>query len=225
MASSKGKSNKLFFLLIAGVVAVGAYLLVAARGSDEAPDLAPIPLGTVASADASSGTSYGSDDAPVTIMDFSDYLCPSCRAFNSMSAKLLRQNLAGEGGSVRWVSYDFPLWTESWAPAMAAQCAKRQGRYWEMHDMLYARVDSWKTERNPNGKFIDYAKDLGLDADAFKQCVNGQETLAEVQAMRAYGESLGISGTPSVFFNGEPVTDGLDYGSMEGRIQAAVAAD
>lgn len=225
MASSNGKSNKLFFLLIAGVVAVGAYFLVAARGSDEAPTLAPIPLSTVASADASAGTPYGAEDAPVTIMDFSDYLCPHCRTFNAMSAKLLRQNHAGAGGSMRWVSYDFPLWPESWAPAMAAQCAKLQDKYWEMHDMLFARVDSWKTERNPNGKFIDYAKDLGLDAGAFKQCVDGQETLAAVQAVKAYGESLGISGTPAVFFNGEPVTSGLDYGSLEGRIEAAAAGD
>lgn len=225
MASSNGKGGKLFFLLVAGVVAVGAYLLVAARGGDEAPALAPTPLGTAMSADASSGTSYGDEEAPVTIMDFSDYLCPHCRTFNAMSGKLLRQNHAGAGGSVRWVSYDFPLWAESWAPAMAAQCAKLQGKYWEMHDMLFARVDSWKTERNPNGKFVEYAKDLGLDSDAFKGCVEGQETLGAVQAVRAYGESLGISGTPTVFFNGEQVTSGLDYGNMEERIQAAAAAD
>jgi protein-disulfide isomerase len=122
---------------------------------------------------------------------------------------------------VRWVSYDFPLWPESWAPAIAAHCAKRQDRYWEMHDMLFARVESWRSERNPNGKFVDYARDLGLDADVFKKCVEGQETLSEVQATRAYGETLGITGTPTVFFNGEQVTSGLDYGSMERRVEAA----
>ena len=224
MANSKGKSGKLFYLLIAAVVVVGGYLLLAARGSEEAPALAPMPLGVAIDADASAGTPYGDDAAAVTIMDFSDYLCPHCRTFNAMSAKLLRQNHAGSGGSLRWVSYDFPLWPESWAPAIAAQCAKLQGSYWEMHDMLFARVDSWSTERNPNGKFVDYAKDLGLDSGAFKQCVDGQETLSSVQALRAYGESLGISGTPAVFFDGEPVTNGLDYGSLEQRIQAATNA-
>ena len=225
MADSNGKSGKFFYLLIAGVVVVGGYLLLGARRSEEVATLAPTPLATAISADASAGASLGDADAPVTIMDFSDYLCPHCRTFNAMSGKLLRQNHAGPGGSVRWVSFDFPLWPESWAPAMAAQCAKRQGKYWEMHDMLFARVDSWKNERNPNGKFVDYARDLGLDGDEFKRCVDGQETLQAVQAIRAYGESIGISGTPTVFFNGEQVTQGLDYASLEERIQTTTAGD
>lgn len=227
MVSSKGKSNKLFYLLVAGVVVVGGYLVMGAGRSEEATALDPIPVATSVVADPSAGTAFGEEDAPVTIVDFSDYLCPHCRTFNAMSAKLLRQNHAGPDGPLRWIAYDFPLWPESWAPAIAAQCAKRQGKYWEMHDMLFARVDSWKAERNPNGKFVEYAKDLGLDADAFERCVDERETLDAVRAMRAYGESLGIGGTPTVYFNGEQITDGrgLQYGALESRIEASAAGD
>jgi protein-disulfide isomerase len=224
LTNAQSKGGKGFYILIAVVVVAGGlFLLNARRGADEVPALAPVALagGSVA-ADMSSGTAIGAEDAPAVIMEFSDYLCPYCRTFNGLSGKLLRQNYAGTG-SLRWVSFDFPLRPESWAPAIAAQCAKRQGKYYEMKDLLFARVDSWARERNPNRKFVDYARDLGLDEGAFKDCVEGQETVAEVQASKAYGESLGVSGTPSVYFNGELVGQGRDYAGLEERIKAASA--
>jgi len=226
LANVQSKGGKGFYILIAVVVVAGGLLLMnARREADEVPDLAPVALagGSVA-ADMSSGTAIGADDAPAVIMEFSDYLCPHCRTFNAMSGKLLRQNYSGTG-SLKWISFDFPLWPESWAPAIAAQCAKRQGKYYEMKDLLFARVDSWSQDRNPNGKFADYARDLGLDADAFESCVDKQETLAEVQATKAYGESLGISSTPSIFFNGEPlgIPGDYGYGLIEEQIKLASA--
>lgn len=224
LANAQGKGGKGFYILIAVVVVAGGLLLMNARkGADEVPNLAPVALagGSVA-ADMTSGTAIGADDAPAVIMEFSDYLCPHCRTFNGMSGKLLRQNYANTG-SMKWVSFDFPLRPESWAPAIAAQCAKRQGKYYEMKDLLFARVDSWARESNPNRKFVDYARDLGLDAGAFKDCVDGQETVAEVQASKAYGESLGVSGTPAVYFNGEFVAQGRDYAGLEERIKVAAA--
>lgn len=226
MANTKTKGGKGFLILIVIIVAAGGYFLLNARSGDEAPDLAPVAYtGGDVVADASSGTALGADDAPAVIMEFSDFLCPHCRTFNGLSGKLLRQNYANSG-SVKWISFDFPLWPESWAPAIAAQCAKRQGKYYEMKDLLFARVDSWAGENNPNRKFVDYARDLGLDADAFKSCVDDQETLPAVQASRAYGESLGISSTPTIYFNGEPFRlTGQDYGYgvLEERIKAAAA--
>ncbi len=226
MANAKATGGKGFYILIAAVVVVGGFLLLRAGGSTEAPNLTPIALaGGDVAADMSSGTAIGAEDAPVVIMEFSDFLCPHCRTFNGLSGKLLRQNYANTG-SMRWISFDFPLWPESWAPAIAAQCAKRQGKYFEMKDLLFARVDSWSQGGNPNRKFVDYARDLGLDAGAFKSCVDGQETVAEVQASRAYGEALGIQSTPSIFFNDEPfqLTGGdYGYGAIEEQIKAVVA--
>ena len=226
MANAKAKGGKGFYILIAAVVVVGGFLLLRAGGSTEAPNLTPIALaGGDVAADVSSGTAIGAEDAPVVIMEFSDFLCPHCRTFNGLSGKLLRQNYANTG-SMRWISFDFPLWPESWAPAIAAQCAKRQGKYFEMKDLLFARVDSWSQGGNPNRKFVDYARDLGLDAGAFKSCVDGQETVAEVQASRAYGDALGIQSTPSIFFNDEPfrLTGGdYGYGAIEEQIKAVVA--
>jgi protein-disulfide isomerase len=226
LANAKGKGGKGFFVLIAVVVVAGAYLLLNANGASEAPTLEPIALaGGDVAADVTSGTALGAEDAPTVIMEFSDFLCPHCRTFNGLSGKLLRQNYAGTG-SMRWVSFDFPLWPESWAPAIAAQCAKRQGKYFEMKDLLFARVDSWSQDGSPNDKFVDYARDLGLDGDAFAQCVDDQETVRQVQASKAFGESLGINSTPTIFVNGEPFQlSGRDYGygALETRIKSAAA--
>jgi protein-disulfide isomerase len=223
LAKAKAKGGKGFYILIAAVVVVGGFLLYNAGGSDEAPELTPISLaGGDGAADMSAGAPVGADDAPTVIWEFSDFLCPHCRTFNAMSGKLLRQNYANSG-SLKWISFDFPLRPESWAPAIAAKCASRQGRYYEMKDLLLARVESWAQGGNPNRKFVDYARDLGLDADAFKTCVDGQETVTEVQATRAFGESLGIDGTPSIFVNGQrfAIPGDYGYGALEELIKAA----
>lgn len=220
---AKAKGGKGFYILIAAVVVVGGFLLYNAGGSDEVPDLAPIALASGdAAADMSAGTALGADNAPTVIWEFSDFLCGYCRTFNALSGKLLRQNYANSG-SLKWISFDFPLRPESWAPAIAAKCANRQGKYYEMKDLLLARVESWGRGGNPNRKFVDYARDLGLDADAFKSCVDGQETVAEVQATRAFGESLGIDGTPSIFVNGQrfSIPGDYGYGALEELIKAS----
>jgi len=224
LAKAQKGGGKGFFLVILAVVVAGGFFLLNARGKSETPELAPVNITDDAiEADASSGTPIGAEDAPAVIMEFSDFLCPHCRQFNALSGKLLRQNYVSTG-QLRWISYDFPLWPESWAPAIAAHCAGRQGKYFEMKDLLFARVDSWRTESNPNGKFEDYAKDLGLDASAFRECVESQETLSEVRATRAFGDKLGVGSTPTLFFNGEPVSgQDMSYGRLEERIKAAAA--
>ena len=92
MVNGKSKGGKGFYFLIGAVVVVGGLLLLNARkGANEAPDLAPVALSTGAiTADMSSGTALGAEDAPAVILEFSDYLCPACRQFNGLSGKLLR---------------------------------------------------------------------------------------------------------------------------------------
>jgi protein-disulfide isomerase len=226
LAKAKGAGGKGFLLVILVIVAAGGFFILNERGNSEAPDLAPVNItDDEIVADASSGTPLGAEDAPAVIMEFSDFLCPHCRQFNSLSGRLLRQNYASTG-KLRWISYDFPLWPESWAPAIAAHCAGRQGKYYEMKNLLFARVDSWRADGSPNGTFVDYARDLGLDASAFETCVDDQETLSEVRATRAFGDKLGVNSTPTLFFNGEPLSGrDMAYPALEERINAAAAAD
>lgn len=221
-----GGGGRKFFLAIAAVVVLGLVAILSARksgGDEEAPVLSVAD--TEVAADPAAGTPIGDENAPVIILEFADYLCPHCRNFNAVTGRLLRQSYSAQGGPLRWISYEFPLWPESLVPALAAHCAEEQGKYWEMHDLLFARVDSWKAESAPLRKFVGYARDLGLDPEQFETCVAERTTLPTVMASRKYGEQLGVSGTPTLFVNGqrlEQTAEAYSYEGLERRILAAV---
>lgn len=227
---TRNSGNKWFYLLIGLVVLVGAgWLLTAGRTGGEAEALPPLTVaqttGIVANPDA--GTSIGPDDAVVTIIDFSDYLCPHCREFNGMVGKLLRRNYAVPGGPLRWISYEFPLGDASFPATVAALCAEDQGKYWEMHDMLFARVEAWATQSNPNGAFVDLAKDMGLDTDQFRSCISERANAKRILESKQYGVELGVTGTPTIFVNGQAVprtNQFYSYRGLEQVIQQQVAA-
>ena len=227
---SQGSGNKWFYVALGAIVLVGAgWLLVGGRSSGEAEELPPLNVAqtTGIEADPNSGTSIGPDDAVVTIYDFSDYLCPHCREFNGMVGKLLRRNYAVPGGPLRWVSFEFPLSDQSFPATVASLCAEEQGKYWEMHDMLFARVETWDTETNPNGAFTDIAKDIGLDTGEFKECVNTRANTSRILASKKFGVDLGVTGTPTVFINGQAVprtNQFYSYQGLEMVIQQQVAA-
>lgn len=201
--------------------------MIAASGGSSPPastQLTEIPADV--QADPSAGLALGPVDAPVTIMDFSDYSCPACARFASFTGRLMRQNYVGENGPVRWIHYDYVLGTfpNSVAASIAARCAGDQGRYWPMHDLLLARQTQWAMDRDPNGRFREIADDLGIDGGEFGRCLSEQRHLDRVMAVRKYGDQLGVSSTPTIFFNGRPLdlmTEG-DYSVIERLIQEAV---
>ncbi|MFO7587570.1 MAG: thioredoxin domain-containing protein [Gemmatimonadota bacterium] len=215
------------------VLAGGAWLLTAVRLGRQAEPLPPLSLAETSGivADAGAGTAIGPEDAPVVIYEFSDYLCPHCRDFNAMVGKLLRRQYAVPGGPLRWVSYEFPLQDASVPATVAAHCAGEQDRYWDMHDMLYARVDSWARERDPNARFVELADEMGFDRGEFRACIGDRERrgLPRILAAKQFGVELGVGGTPTIFVNGQPVPRTNQFYSFEGleafiRDQAAQAA-
>ena len=221
------KSSGAFYWILGGVAVAGAAaLFFAGGGGSGAPDTLPVSVADMeAEASGAAGTSMGPEDAPVTIIEFEDFQCPACRQFNALTGKLIRQQYAtGEDAIVRWVSYDYPvLGQNSWPPAIAARCAEDQGRFWEMHDLLYARTEDWIRASNPNAIFVDFAEDLGLDRTAFATCLSERPHLRDVAASRNYGQALGVSGTPTLYLNGRrlSVTREGDYQSLERLILEA----
>jgi protein-disulfide isomerase len=226
----QGGGSKWFYVTLGVIVLIGVgWLLTAGRSGGEADEIPPLNVAQTTDivADANAGTSIGPDDAVVTIYDFSDYLCPHCRDFNSLVGKLLRRNYAVPGGPLRWVSYEFPLREESLPATVAAQCAEEQGKYWEMHDMLFARVETWATKSNPTGAFVDLAKDIGLDTGDFKRCFSKRENVRRILEAKQYGVDLGVTSTPTIFINGQPIPQtrqAYTYQGLEMLIQQQAAA-
>lgn len=140
----------------------------------------------------------GPADAPITIVEWSDYQCPFCARVNPTLAQV-RQ---AYGDKVRIVFKDFPLPNHAEAPkaAEAAHCAGDQGKYWEMHDVLFANQQALQVPM-----LKQHAATLKLDLAAFEQCLDsGKHAPRVAEGMRA-GEALGVQSTPSLFVNGRPV--------------------
>jgi protein-disulfide isomerase len=140
----------------------------------------------------------GPADAPVTIVEFSDYQCPFCARVNPTLDRVMQEY----AGKVRIVFRDFPLPTHAEAPkaAEAAHCAGEQGRYWEMHDRLFANQQGLQVPR-----LKEHAAALGLDTARFDQCLDSGRFASVVQTDIAAGRQLGVNSTPMLFINGRPV--------------------
>jgi len=140
------------------------------------------------------GPSRGPASAKVTIVEFSDFQCPFCQR----AEVTVKEVLLTYGDKIRLVYRDFPLPNHPLAPkaAEAAHCADEQGKYWEMHERLFS---SGKLEV-PDLK--QHAKELGLDAGKFDQCLDSGAKAAVVEANRAAGSKAGVNGTPAFFING-----------------------
>ena len=139
--------------------------------------------------------SQGPADAPVTIVEFSDFQCPYC----SRAESTVKQVLEKYKGKVRFVYRDFPLSFHPFAAkaAEAAQCANEQGKFWEFHDALYS--DQTKLAV-PDMEAT--ATRLGLNADKFKSCIETGKYTAEVSKDMADATKAGVNSTPSFFING-----------------------
>jgi protein-disulfide isomerase len=143
------------------------------------------------------GPSKGSPNAPVTIVEFSDYECSFCGGAEAT----VKRVLDAYPGKVRLVYRDLPLSIHPNAPkaAEAAHCAGEQQRYWDMHDVLIANQKALKVD-----DLKGYARKLGLDAAKFDACLDSGRTAGLVEAGRKAGEALGLNSTPTFFVDGRP---------------------
>ncbi len=148
---------------------------------------------------AADGPSRGPASAPITIVEFSDFQCPFCAKAEDTIQRVMKDY----DGKVRLVYRDFPLpmHPQAQKAAEAAQCAGDQGKYWEMHGKLFANQQALQPDQ-----LKGYAKDMGLDAAKFDKCLDSGEKAKTVEASRKAGEAAFVSGTPSFFVNGQPMT-------------------
>jgi protein-disulfide isomerase len=146
----------------------------------------------------------GPPNAPVHLEEFGDFECPPCGLFHP----ILQQMHAEFGDKLAITFREFPLvptHQHALAAASAAEAAGVQGKFWEMHDLLYEHQNDWKKEFDVRPIFEGYAKQIGLDVDRYKRDVNGDFVAQRIFADGKRGHSLGVKGTPTVFMNGREV--------------------
>ena len=160
----------------------------------------------------------GDDDAPVTIVEWSDFECPFCTRFYNDAYQQIKSEYV-DTGKVKFVYRDFPL---SFHPnaqkaAEAAECAGEQDKYFEMHDLMFEQgvsggVTSYKS----------YAQRLGLDTAEFNSCLDSGEMAGEVRKDFADGQAAGISGTPGFIVNGRLISGAQPFAAFQQAIEAAL---
>ena len=155
-------------------------------------------------AELAQGVRRGDPDAPITIVEFADFQCPSCRIF-ALNVKPQVDQMLIETGKAQFLLYDFPLTTvhpHAFLAARAVRCAGDQDRYWEYHDVIFQNQPTWFYERSALGSFVDYAESAGLDQETFEECVKSDRHAEVVSANIQLGYELGVSGTPTVMVQG-----------------------
>lgn len=199
------------FYVILGVIAlVGLGVLGYALLSQEQPTTEPVAVAlTDADLNRVQGISVGQEDAPVVLMEFADFQCPGCGQFATFIAPLVKERLV-KSGQVRYVYYDFPLMglhQHAFLASRAGRCANEQGRFWEMHDILYGQQPQWSQAQDPTELFVQYARQAGADPAKFEACLRSDRYAREVTESMKLGEKLGVRGTPTLFVNGKRVTE------------------
>ncbi len=167
----------------------------------------------------------GEQNAPVVLEEFGDYQCPPCGAMHPVLQKIEDDY----GDRVALIFRHFPLQKlhkNAFTAARAAEAAAAQGKFWEMHDMIYDHQNDWKDSPEPRPLFESYARRLDLNAEKFKADMEKQETAARVVADFQRGDSLGVTGTPSIFLNGRqlPVDVTLSDPKLRAEIDATLAS-
>jgi protein-disulfide isomerase len=141
--------------------------------------------------------SLGPKDAPITIVEFSDFRCPYCAVFHRDTFGAL---MAEYPDQIHFVYRDFPV-VGGFDAALASECANEQGAYWEFHDLLFS--DEYANLNRD--AFAAYAEKLDLDVEDLLACVDEERYGEEVEADARYASGLGITGTPTFFINGIPM--------------------
>lgn len=166
--------------------------------------------------------SLGRDDAPVTIIEFADFQCPLCALFHFGAGAVIFEEFV-KTGKARFVFKQFPLLgEESFFAAYGAGCAKEKGKFWEYHDLLFAKQS--QSEGENSGVFsvanlVRIAEEAGLEKNEFAQCVREEKYKSAALADAEDGRKAGVEGTPTVFINGRKMSGALPYAAYKKVIE------
>lgn len=185
-------------IAVIGLGLVVASLAVPRLASGQDGDAAVVPAEqSVILERADRARVKGSPDAPIRIVEISDFECPFCARFYEESYRAI-DSLYVQSGIARYVWISFPNSTHprAWPAIEAAFCAGAAGRFWPMHDVLFERREEWAEAPDPNELFLAMAAEVGIDGDSFAACLRNDQT-APLQ-VRDYESAItaGVASTP-----------------------------
>jgi len=189
----------------AGEESTGDRPVAGVRTGTPTPVPSDDPLLAVTRREAGDPLAKGAVDAPVVIVEYSDFQCPFCGRFARETAPVLEREYVRKG-LVRIEWRDFPyLGPESTLAAHAARAAAAQDRFWQFHDAMYADQAAPNSGRITEDRLVEVAREVGLDLGRFRRDLAAEAGADAVQADFTEGQSIGVTGTPAFLVNGRPV--------------------
>jgi len=151
----------------------------------------------------------GNPDAPITIIEFSDFQCPFCARFYTQTLPLIYDEYI-EPGKVKLVFRDYPIQSihpNAVPAAIASECANEQGEFKAMHDMLFEKQNEWSRQETVDALslFSQYATKIQLEQDTFDSCLTSGKYIDEIKKDLADGRDYGVSGTPGFFVGNDQI--------------------
>ncbi|MDQ6738014.1 MAG: DsbA family protein [Gemmatimonadota bacterium] len=235
---SSGRRNFYAVLVVIAIVGAGAiYYLTknpgtSSNGADAQAAYAAAQR-DYAKAGPAKPYEMGNPKAPVVIEEFADFECPVCGSFATVTEPDVRKNIV-DAGLAYYKYYDFPLpmHHNTVTASNAAACADEQGKFWQMHDQLFAGQDAWglnpdgasQVTDNPVSIFEGYAKSLGMNSSQFNQCLESKKYQSRVNANAAEGFRRNVNQTPTFFINGKMFAGSIPYDVLRKAVDDAAAA-
>jgi len=198
------------------LIMIGAFAYFGSRG-----DHGPVDAAKVDEAKLVQDYSprKGSETPKVTIVEFADFQCPACGAAHPGLKKVSDEF----SKDVQFVFRNFPLPIHDNAEkaAFAAAAADEQGKFWEMHDLLFENQNAWSAG-NPGRAFEDYAQQLGLDLDQFKKDRTSEKIKERIRLDKGDANALEVNATPTIYINGVEFKQGASYENLKTAIEKAL---
>lgn len=209
MKQLKRANSKLIIVSIAIIAVISSVIWYGSQSGKENPQ-APL-----------SQWVRGNSASSVILVEYLDFQCPACGTYYPIVNQLVQEF----GDRVRFEAKHFPLrqiHRHADIAARAAQAAGQQGKFWEMHDLLFERQRQWANERDVQTLFKQYAQSVNLDVARFAQDLEAKEVRRAVNNDYARGAQFGVNGTPTFFLNGKKLTNPRNYDEFKSIIQAAL---
>ncbi len=196
--------NPIFVLIVIGLVFAGLFYFFP-WGSGEKTNNGGVTSSLYEENDnwKNSENVWGSQDAPITLVEYGDYQCPACGNMRDIVEGILNQY----NGKIRLIYRHYPLSFHKFAfkASIAAECAGEQGKFWEMHDKLYQNQKQLE-----NGDLKKYAGEIGADTERFEKCFDNDGYAEKINKQKEQGDKDNIQGTPAFFINGKELKNAED---------------
>ncbi len=211
--------NLIVFGIVIAVAAGAGYYFFFAPQQAETPEKSSssFPLDALVESDHVKGAR----DAKTILIEYSDFQCPACAAYQPL-VKQLAQDFEG---TIAIVYRHFPLQQHKHAriAAYASEAADKQGKFWEMHDMIFETQKEWSSQSDARDTFIGYAEKLGLDRAQFITDIDLDEIIDKVDSQQKSGLRAKVNSTPTFYLNGKKFDTPRTYDDFKTKIKEAIS--